>query len=308
MKTVVIGINNKGVDNIHYLPPSFYHGKTRYVIHQNPVIEQDGDVVEANCDWYFDFSSKVNKRAQLLMGEYYIPFTREAKSLQMTRLLMADQQIMETPTLYHTEGRGHFAMGVSEFGHPLKGKVVVKRENGARGCDQAVVPTHQLDNFLRVCCDESMDSLKERFPDVVFTDRYPDSASGPFTHDKILITEYVEGITAEYRLLVGGHQRLALERGIQEKEYRQANLDLNTPLSGAPAELLDYKDLFTTTEVEQIEALIELFDIRLGSVDLYRTKTGDLGFFEWSPQFGTRGYCHEQMRNFHMNFVIDTLK
>jgi len=47
--------------------------------------------------------------------------------------------------------------------------------------------------------------------------------------------------------------------------------------------------------------------IRLGSIDLYRTEHG-LGFFEWSPQFGTRGYCHEHMRELHMDFIAETLK
>jgi hypothetical protein len=214
----------------------------------------------------------------------------------------------------------------------IKGRVVLKANNGARGIGQIFVDTDitplagvltQLRRIINKKDNEGkslpISDITKAFPDVVYkTDGENHSNEGDehFRNFDFFIQEYVPNIKAEYRLLrsLDGSIYVA-KRDIAESNdsYKQATVKVDSTYvnNGYPETIDNCKELeFIGTDLASTRYILNsLFDrltFGFGSVDLFVTQDNQWGILEHCNQFATEDYHPSFMVDFHKT-QIDVL-
>lgn len=320
MKTLTLAITSDCVDNIAVLPPviHFADQNTQVLVHRDALVELDDNEPVCNFDLHIAFTTYAVTDAQTLYPDRYVHMHRNSKTsqaLELARLVKANKLDIQIPAIYRSTNRNVLSVAISHYGVPKGDVVVVKRENGARGCGQALVPVNQLNDFLSRG-GEPFNELEKAFPDVHFTPMYSSDGvvtdemknQGYFQNDTVYVSEYVDNIVAEYRVLVGGTTIRCRGREISGDAYKQANMDVSRPVSGGSPAYVELETLLSPKMAADIKALIDVMNFRYGSIDLYVTEDGQLGIFEYCHQFGFKATDPNFIRELSVQFVRHVLE
>lgn len=326
MKTIVIGIVTCfSVDNHEYFPDSVVlniHGEdVRVVIHRNVVVSVTDNAVTKNCDVVIDYTyGKENAQLKRLMGDNYIWQGRTHKSEQLTLLLMAGIQGLPVFTTTQHEGF-NLRKNIARLGLPtgVNKRYVVKPESGAAGEDQFIVKGNQLIAFMDVIHDKTVSEVLEQFPEVIHSEEQQatstdevkeitlDNSEAPATrqiHNRFVITEFVEDIKREYRVILAGGEAFFYERTRSGDTYVHANLNRNKPVIKEDSLVLERLDIPKHAELRRYVCEIgKATGMLLGSIDVFEREDGTLGVFEFSSQFGTYNICPSQIHKLYHSFV-----
>lgn len=227
-------------------------------------------------------------------------------------------------------------------------KVILKRDNGARGHDQVLVPTKDLLNFSKLMHGMSQNDLQHRFPSVKFSEPLNDEYVRNGDHrkktdeierikkeqgfmsrhnDNYHIQQYIENITHELRLLKIGNFYYLINRVIdRDKDIPQPNVttcDIKEHTGVCyqrlpqGAHILSFlNDDLNTTKKYSIKSILEFaesLNAPLLSIDLYITSDSDqVGILEFSTEFGmTRGFSPKillEMQNDFYDYIVERYK
>lgn len=300
-------------DNLETLPPQFERDDLVYNIHTTPrVTYQCGELPQLtkNFDLLLDFIIlDPDPYTETLLGSCYRPHRRKSKTEQLLTVSKAINTLSPVYQAYFEHPRHHCTLGMEgplkACGAGVSGRFVVKEENGARGDGQAIVPAHLLSTFLSdpQLKTTKRDKLVARYPSATFS-RNP--TKGPFfsDHGDLMITEYIEDVEVEWRVMIGGKTVLGYQRTRQSGDYPQANLDRTGPHPETPIHLKTLSELFPGEVSQAVYRLIKIMGLTLGSIDLYQTKGGKIGVFEYCPQFGYYGIDPVAIRMLHEDFIV----
>ncbi len=306
MQTIIIGLMvDESFDNHEFFPPSLnvkIHGHDyRVVVHRNVDVTVTDKGPILNADIVIDFRHQ-NKDYfySKLLGERYIHQGRLGKSEQLSLLSMSGVpgvtpfSVRSTPgtNLRKQTARSGFT---TDFN---KKKYVIKPNMGAKGEGQALVPSFQLTSFIDATTrTNNIKKLKELFPDVVFTK----TESGELSNFNI-ITEFIDDIDKEYRVLVGGTSFWMYERTRQGDDYLHANIDFETIVNDESR--IELKRVEHGCDLyEYVQCIVDAADIKLGSIDVFRRQNGELGVFEYSTQFGFYQIEPAQVGDIYSSFL-----
>jgi hypothetical protein len=321
MKNIVVALTKDSASNFLSLPPSFNFKGYNIIVHRNPLVEFNGDLV-CNFDLMIDFGqSEICK----LIPEKCISFPRINKTYQLFNLSKAAKSLgtshIYIPKVYFNTDRSGCAKeyaGLSKHSHNISDEnVVVKLEQGARGLGQAVVPTNELNYFLDNC-SSTVTELIKKFPNVKFGQMKDAEVNfyeeQTFNTKHLCVMEYIDKIETEYRILFNGSSNiLCVKRNIRESElgFRQANIILGEPVKNAKitslkaALTIEYDSDIAEVMVDELVGLLNKLDI-IGSVDLF-VKNGMIGIIEYCNQFGYYGYDLNTIRKFHQDCIVNYL-
>jgi len=322
---IVVSFQHTGVDNLYHLPPYLEVDERPVMIHHNPAVRMMGNKFQANAHIFADFlnpNGDTDALAKIGFGRNYHPIRRYAKSHQVALLeayklrnpksLLHDIRIPTTMGNFNTAHSGQYLMspldhlgttlGPDEFS--ITDRVVVKPEHGARGRGHALTNVANLRRLL-VDIDLPLSELKTLYPDVIFTDPDPNSQDQKEKEEMVLfqpgdfvVSEYIDNVVAEYRVLFGGDTVYMAEREREGDGYLQANLN-NKQRGSRTFDKLE-KDHYVYRLTKEIASAQKL---PLGSIDFFKTDDGEYGFFECCPQFGTWATPQEVAWEVHVGFL-----
>lgn len=321
MKKLIIAVKNPHyVNNFSAVMPYLKTGTDVEVyFHEDPKARAHGLELEKNFDVLIEFDCVEGTRrdvfgyceAGLLGAKEYYPQIRLPKSLQAMRLHQAMGDKIVIPAVFNDfDGGRDFT---NKHNHPNCEKVVIKREHGATGDRQVLIDSHHLSAFLENI-DLGTTRLKEKFPNAVFIQtkerarevggnlRIEEdqqakassaSASGTeaedtsdfFTGQDVVITEYIEEVTSEYRVLFSPYTAVAYPRVRHGKEFPTANMDKSMAVMGSPTLTSSVLTTFGAEGDEIIQEVIKATGLLFGSIDVFM-KDGKIGVFEYQNQFG----------------------
>lgn len=314
MKNVIVAITAPNTPLVSMLPPCFYMGMdTTLVYHNSAHTEYNGGVISCNYDYHLDLSVDGNALSKLCIGDRYLHQPRVSKTKQMYEIYRYNHlkensgRTIKYPE--HYNAYQECVGGVSQLGligAPKGARVVIKPEFGARGEGQIVLPTHQLYDFLHSASALSNVKIADKFPDVILSPSKYDNTPSYIDVDSIMVSDYIENIAYEYRLIVAGAERYVFPRKIKEGAYPQANLD------SSDRKLLPYTRLLECRidglDPHHINAFIDHIGMIYGSIDLYITTDGKLGIFEYSNEFGISGMMPSLAKSFIIDATIAMVK
>lgn len=198
------------------------------------------------------------------------------------------------------------------FGNDLEGVIVLKHEYGSRGMGQVVFdtkdysPKEVLSAFIsyqkayndkvsdaELTDEEHIEIIKQTIPKVRIG--YDTSVGVMETINSIVdgplfIEEFVEGVTAEYRILIGPTKKVVVPRSIEVVDgYPQA--------IGSTGGMKETLPEFHAVQGYVTQAVDMLREIGLvyASADLFVTGEG-WGLFEYANQYGANGIHSKHTR------------
>ncbi|QNR51785.1 hypothetical protein Xoosp14_94 [Xanthomonas phage Xoo-sp14] len=237
--------------------------------------------------------------------------TKTAQTLRMAslaRLLQLKNFI--SPRIYSTQFADNRN---STFGPDIRGRVVVKPIDGARGIGQIVADMDKITPaalmiLIKAAKDKDafLEALEKLKPHVEYHIGHGDIEEGltSLVEQGFFVQQQVPNVTAEFRLILTHKSEVAMIF----KRKRD-----NIPLSD-DANAFDYKQATGVTvlleeakptgeyelnvHLDEITTFLKELDIPLNSVDLFFTDDGKWGVFEYCPQFGTEGIDQKIMEPF----------
>ena len=310
MKKFILALSDDNCPNFKLLSPIIELEKfnTKIFIHRTPIVKYDDCEVAANFDYFIDFSYEPDTFMELLIPEKYANIQRHSKTRQLLTVrnfnnARGNKQHFLKPNNYYTIIDGNNLTALSQVGKPLCEFVVIKNEFGARGKDQAKVPTKFLTSFFDNAIGATYEKVKE-LPYVELSDKYFDI---PFSSiGNVTVTEFVPNIKTEWRLIVSGNDIVVRERPISTnlKDFPQANLPDNYH------EEVTYTSLsskFSTSSIELITSFVKYIGMKFGSIDLYTLDNGKLGIFEYSTEYSIHNLDMKYMNQLLLNSLESIL-
>jgi len=302
--TLIVALNGVDVsDNILGVMPRFSVSETEVIVHYSPVYDvatgdKNFDILIDMQDYhsspYFKYLSHENfyfSNPRYSKTEQAIKIARASKGLESFKNVKTYLTLRNGPA---PEGKRIYE--VSTTPSSPNGMVVVKLEDGARGLGQVVIPAFQLQRFLALAGDaKDSKELREWFPDIILGRLENEKKLGNlFGKYSVMVCEYVDNITQEYRILFNGFDFKGYWRTRNDNEYSQANIDLSNHKKEIVPDFIEHDIPEVATDVTNV---INKLGMRFGSIDLFLTSDGKWGIFEYCNQWGTY--------NINFNRVID---
>lgn len=247
------------------------------------------------------------------------------------------------PKVYKNTTSGPGSIG---NGH-LEGIYIVKPEAGARGIGQIKIhfnsnvtgrPTagpNKLTHLLNelkgknsnggICNDDIHELLRINFLGSVFSthgERFQDESAIKLLEtldEGLFIQEYVPDIESEFRIIVGYDRtiRYIQNRGFHTSIHKEPNhyTDYKQAIGSNEVSYAKLDHMFEVLEqkisksgVEYLERFIKENISPLNSIDLFVTKGGKFGIFEWYSQFGTQGIPSYTNLKLHTDFLTEWIR
>lgn len=315
----IIGVVYQYLNNLSMLPPKYNYENSvgEVVFHSDPRAELQHGTIVANVDALLDFRMDIDIAITQVFGNMCYNYRKPSKQTQHFRLIRFNETYgqeglykLETPRQFVTWAGTHQddAHPLSRFGVIDCKQVVIKPQYGARGSNHVVVASHMVQTLLKSITTQTGEELLQAFPGIILS--RGSCLTEPLFDDlsDLVITEKLEHVLQEWRLLFAAGKIYSRERHITPGEYAQSNLcvDVNpnipevyyTPLKETdfPQELKDYLSEF-----------VKFIKLPFGSVDLYLTAEGNYGIFEYSEQFGFHGANHAFIRQLHLDGIEQIL-
>ena len=214
------------------------------------------------------------------------------------------------------------AMGASNLVSPT-GKVVIKPKDGARGIGQFLVDTSKipfavmidaLDRYIKDVY-KKVDLFKELNkydPDMCYSvagEQREDEGLGAIKSQGYIIQSFVDNILAEYRVITDrdGTPSYCQQRSIRgDKDFPQATGSDTNSILGDDVVLLS--SVLPEDQLNDFKAMSAAVVGPLSSIDLFVTKDGKWGIFEYCNQFGIKGVPAQVVANLHTDFVEDLIQ
>lgn len=314
---IVVAITPDGVNNFRTLPPSFTVDGQLYLVHYTAIYESiarglfgqpDNVEVRTNYDCHIKYTHGGDLDGGLFDNKCVV-LPRTSKFAQYNDFLKFRRDIptiLNMPRVHfqrHTY-TGNRGLPVATASIPVTPKVVVKLNHGSRGGDQMLVPSNMLATVIKHGAYKTAAELSLMFPDIVMISGDNDNVTWLKNPEDYVITEYIENVNKEYRLLVSGDTIYVKERVIRHGDYPQSNLNVDTYPTIEP---VIYRNIYDSelpnTVCDAVHAYVEWLKFPLGSIDLFHTVDDKWGMFEHSPQFAFHGAELEFIRGLHMNAV-----
>lgn len=317
MTPIVVGITPDGVNNFRTLPPSFIVDGQLYLIHYTPMYEslaiggfgtvENVDVIR-NYDYHIKYTRDVDLDGTLFDNPC-VTFQRTSKFAQYNDFLRFRSEvdsILHMPRVHfqrHTYN-GTRGLPVATASIPASSKVVVKLNHGSRGGDQMLIPSNMLATVIKHGQYKTAAELAIMFPDVIMIAGENDDVNWLANPNDYVITEYVDNVNKEFRLLVSGDDIYIRERVITHGDYPQSNLNVEVYPSVSPVIYRNiYKSEIPKEVCDAVHDYVKWLKFPLGSIDLFHTVDDKWGMFEHAAQFAFHGAKLEFIRGLHTNAV-----
>lgn len=334
MQTYVVAIDFKLADNFAHLPLSYIDElngeRVRIVINATPMAHLEPDEesglskVNTNYDVAILAGSRTDKYKDLtldgLCTDKIFLIERLGKDRMRYQLdKAAEGQKNYMPIVTYCQTPLNPVLGAYNeycFSGRSDRDYLIKANDGARGAGQIIVPSYYnpLAVYQKFSNGDGINhtELLQKYPDVIICtegENHKGEGKDMMSQQGIIIQHIVRDIDAEYRLLVGPDAIYACTRknrggafpqatGVSDRyDYHQANGELTLDMLRLPGTITD--------EIRETIGKLGLVGI---SMDLFVTKEGKWGFFEYSSQFGTAAFYTDFMRRFHKDIVLHALK
>lgn len=300
--------------------------------HRHPQVNFRGDKVSFNFDIMIS-NGGTNEGfnfKHVLPEHRYVHLPRYDKFTQAIRLLNGFNEYKQLNKDTHDHYRNWFhpvptwfvGLNPTRSFPTVKGKVVVKPMDGARGVGHFVVDLDyvNLTQFNKVLAryvagehDEAkfkvmLDSFEGHVTYHSIDEDHPGEGLQALTEQGAIVQSFVPDVAAEYRVITGKdglpvyYQRRKM-RDVDSK-YPQATGGGNlisaaesgpTPFLGRPDEqaIFDY--------------LCQYVIGPLNSIDLFITRGDEWGIFEYCNQFGVSGISAKTAENIHADFIKEVV-
>lgn len=301
------------------------------MIHRHPTVNMRGDKITTNFDLLItngDRVSGLDMEALLPAGQIAV-LKRWDKFTQMARLAMFRDRLIKdgvqldnflaVPTWY-------IGLDTARNFPTAGGYMVVKPLDGARGIGQFVVDTDKvnLNHFAAMLRNnilgnsemyDKLDTwLLEKFDGAVsyhsVTENTKHEGLDSIQSQGVIIQSMIEDIGAEYRIITGpqGEPVYCQLRGIRDKSSKY-------PQACGAGDIIDTNNVVSINSIfpkeEDLNGFLELVRHAIGpmnSLDLFITKEGKWGIFEFCNQFGVSGIPHELVVKIHVDFIASMIK
>lgn len=314
MNTCVVAIHGiEYCSNFKHLPQQFIRSGVRFVIHTDPVRENDVEGEVTNYDLLLDVApNTVYVDADFISGRP--AKSEQAKRLQKWAVETGAKHFIAVKTLNKTPS----PMNPYDF-HTLSAKVLIKSEAGARGLGHIIFDTRRGSMFKFLCTLRQANevgkvkSLLEEYEDCIeFHSGFVNDSDEPYrtlTEQEVYVCELIEGIENEVRLITDmiGEPRLIKLR----KRYSNligANKDGSGYLQASGANQDNSTNIECIGDIypqykEEILRFLKKTP-KFNSIDLFFTAQG-WGVFEYCNQFGTEAYSIEETRQLHKDLIFN---
>ena len=333
MKRLIVAYDDHAVNNFQHAPARFKRGNVEVLVHADPRIDIDGVEVVTNFDLLINSGLGPVKGSGFLDQSALVTLPRHSKSRQMVELhkITVRQEsfhYIQPLTRYCNQ---HTWTGTSVGGTVDLGRyVVIKPEDGARGIGQYVVDTKRtkIATVLTAIKDgllPNADAIAEMYGDTVFlaTDKEKDENEGAevIVSQGYIAQSVIPDIVAECRVLISpAGPNVYLDRTIRNKSkggvtYSQATgADADSGKAVTRLEHTQFNkhipEIGRDTYIAEINNFLYEMSLDVcpfGSVDLFITREGKWGIFEYCNQFGTIGYQPRQMSDYHSDAIFHWL-
>lgn len=320
----VIGIHTRDelirsftlVDNF---PPSVVINGTKFMVHYAPKMIPDPRSVTGyalNCDYLLDLHHDTVDPFPLrsLLGNEYIELKYENKMTQLIRCHRTKvRERLDTIEVNVPIDRlleDNCDRRLTAIATPAD-RFMIKPNIGASSARQLVLPAHYYDAFHQNWNAQSINSHCENFPGAFASSTSGSKEDGVQLSDDSIVVPFIPDIEMEYRLLVGGDTMLVYQRSLTNKDgYSRVCTSDEEKLSGDEIvlESIEKTAFFSEQEKIDLRKLTIGTGFNYGSYDLYRTRTGKLGVFEYSPNFGFVGIHLADLNILSMSFFESLFK
>jgi hypothetical protein len=206
------------------------------------------------------------------------------------------------------------------LGQNPKGKVVIKPLDGARGIGQLVVNLDELLpgtlmsvlGKLGMSTDDFLETMRKYAPHIEYHIGHGSVVEGlVMLSQGYCVQEMIADVDMEYRLIVDINSRpqFIVERtreslplSSNEFGYRQAT---GSALTRSEIKILDK---LKYPHMREVTTLLKALNIPLNSTDLFITKDGRWGLFEYCPQWGTQGLPMAELTSWMIEQITVLLK
>lgn len=323
-KPIVVAVTGNQIsDNIDWLSNITTPDGVQVVVIDNPRMDNG----KTNFDFWIRFSHHGECRTlfdsikQIHPGKVCL-VDRLPKSLQAYKINAAVEklrsedpmfEILPIPTFSTTSAHGKIDVDLDD-----NVLIVVKRENGAKGVGQAIIPVWQYTAFQQLQ-NKPLGELLHFFPDLKYSLPYSEisnkpevgnavpkiesTASSLFEGDDIYVQMFLE-IESEFRLIiVNGKVVHEDQRTITTNKsgYNQANM-VPGPVTRSERVIGKIGGLY-----EDISKLCKEIRFEFGSMDLAITKEGPV-ILEYCNQFGVVGYTPRQLKRWLSACILEKLE
>lgn len=315
----IVGVVYQYLNNLSMLPPRHNYKESvgEVIFHSDPRAELRHGSLVSNVDALLDFRMDVDFAISQVFGERCYNYRKPSKQTQHFRIIRFNETYgkehdyqLDTPRQFVTWTGTHKedAHPLSRFGVIDCKQVVIKPQYGARGSNHVVVASHMVQTILKTITTQTGEELATAFPGAILS-RGSCLEEPLFDNlSDLVITEKLEHVLQEWRLLFAAGKIYCRERYITPGEYAQSNLCVD--VNPAIAEV-DYTPIEDTDFPEELKTylheFIKFIKLPFGSVDLYITAEGNYGIFEYSEQFGFHGANHEFIRQLHLDGIEQIL-
>jgi len=316
MKTVVVALDKDMMSNFHHARAMWTRDGVRYVVHSDP--QAAGDAIEevANYDLYLRHIGEDSDKVKPMPNVF-----------DLTRYSKKSQAQLVNAAVDSTRYPSFIKLATIDFSNQhahrpfyRREKVVIKPMHGARSIGQFIVDgtkhcvetfcSRQRDRLVKIRQGDRKvlydELLAELTGDGISFNRGRERDGGVegldcLDNQGICIQQYVPDIAAEYRLLTGynGEIRYVYKRQRVEEVEGYAYAD-----AAAEEERVELTDI--KLNKRQLALLSKLAATVIGpmsSIDLFVTRNGNFGIFEFCVQFGTEYYDPIELRDYHEGFI-----
>lgn len=277
--------------------------------HRAPLFGINGDFssISKNFDLWLNFTINSHKTnytesegiAIDLLGSSYREVPRLSKTAQLIKLQVIKAKT-HLPTFLVPK-----VMMMSEFRAefiPSFEKIVTKPEYGAKSGGQALVKKCDYGLFTEFSRNRSREQLEKMFKDVVMTKDHVEKRMY-FNEQEFCVSEFIHDVHSEYRIIVIGDNIVGYPRKRIDGAYPrvESNFEEEAP------EVQEYSSLvklFGENNETLLRFIVKKLNFSYGSMDVFLTKNGDLGIFEWSPEFTSYRGDVGQIQKLHGDFLV----
>lgn len=315
-ETKVVGLVYEYLNNLSTLPPAydFKNSVGKVIFHSDPKAELLRGALVSNVDAFLDFRFKGDPTAKQIFGSTYYRYSKPSKMTQHFKILKFNETrsgyTLSTPRQFVS-----WSTGLSANAHPLSDfgildctSVVIKPQYGARGSNHVVAPSHMVQTLLKTITKQTGNELKQMYPDIIVSRGSVEDEPIFETLNDMVITEKLEHVLKEWRLLFSAGRVYCREREITPGDYSQSNLCADVYRNIPEVIYTPLEDTDFPNELQEyLTAFVRFIKLPFGSIDLYLTANGEYGIFEYSEQFGFHGANHEFIRQLHLDGIEQIL-
>lgn len=311
MKTVCVTISNisSPASICDYIPQVVEYGDTRFLFlnSSGTRIQHSDASIESFC---VSHPVAPFQHGTDIMGLPYVRFTRLDKGSQHSVLSKVSEGL-DVPKFkkLQTIRQDLFNSIIMR-----SDKVIIKPKFGARSIGQFIfnpiyTPPAAISNIIAQSQNEldMCDKIEMNYPDVKYLKGYQreENEGHGALKSGIVCQEVIENIDAEFRIITGAS---GLPVIIKHRERVKVAENYMIPTSNPDTPGWNKLNTIYPIVHEQLCTLLKVLKAPFHSIDLFITKTGEWGIFEFSPEFTDSEYGPNALSKEAVLFLNEYLK